>query len=194
MRTAEINRKTKETDIKLSINLDGTGKRSISTGIGFFDHMLDLFGAHSGYDFNVDCKGDLQVDFHHTVEDVGIILGQAIKSALGDKRGIARYSSAFIPMDETLTSVIVDVSGRPVLVYNCKILQNGSAGDFECQLVEEFFRAVAINAGLTLHINYLYGVNYHHIIESIFKGFAHAMKDATKVVSDEIPSSKGVLD
>lgn len=191
MRTAQINRDTKETQIKLEINLDGTGVRKIHTGVGFFDHMLELFACHSNCDLTLECKGDLNVDAHHTVEDVGIVLGKAIAEALGDKRGIARYSSVFLPMDESLAGVVLDVSGRAFLVFKAEFC--GMIGDFDGQLVEEFFRAVCTNAGLTLHINLLYGQNSHHKAEAIFKGFARALRDAVKIVSDEIPSSKGVI-
>ena len=192
MRKQEIVRKTKETDIKLSLNLDG-GTAEISTGIGFFDHMLTLFSVHSGFGLSVKCVGDIAVDYHHSVEDVGIALGTAYKNAVGDKKGIRRYASVSIPMDEALTTVAVDVSGRSYLVFNAQKLTEGKTGDFDCQLVEEFMHAFSSNAGITLHINYLYGTNYHHIAESIFKGLAHALKHASEIVSDKVLSSKGSL-
>ncbi|MDD4316770.1 MAG: imidazoleglycerol-phosphate dehydratase HisB [Clostridia bacterium] len=194
MRTAGQNRKTNETDIALELCLDGTGSHSIDTGIGFFDHMLTLFAVHGNFDLRLKCTGDINVDGHHTVEDIGIILGRCIAAALGDKKGIQRYAAVSIPMDESLASVCIDVSGRPYFVYNAPRLSNAFSSDFDYQLVEEFFRAVATNGGLTLHINLLYGGNYHHMAESIFKAFARALKEAVKIVGDSIPSSKGVLD
>lgn len=193
MRTSEIKRKTKETDIYITLNLDGKGERKIDTKVGFFNHMLELFAAHSGFDLNVICNGDIEVDGHHSVEDIGIAMGKCVAVALGDKRGIARYAEKSIPMDEALTSVTLDVSGRSFLVFNVQPLTNGKIGEFDCQLVEEFLRAFAMNAGITLHINFLYGVNFHHIAESIIKGVARALSDAVKIVGTEIPSSKGVL-
>ncbi len=193
MRQAEIVRDTKETKIKLAINLDGDGKYEVDTGIGFFDHMMTLFACHSGFDFFVACEGDTRVDGHHSVEDIGIVLGKAISNALGDKVGIKRYASATIPMDESLATVDIDVSGRPFLVFNADGL-NGKVGDFDVELVEEFFRAVANYGGITLHVNLRYGSNSHHKIEAIFKAFARALSDAVKIVSDKLPSSKGVLE
>lgn len=194
MRESRLERKTRETDLSVLVNLDGSGKREISTGVGFFNHMLELLAAHSGMDLTVRCVGDLEVDAHHTVEDVGIALGKCVKEALGDKRGIERYALTAIPMDEALTEVALDVSGRPFLCYHADKLSEGKTGDFDCQLVEEFLRAFAVNAGITLHVNYRYGTNYHHIAESIFKGLARALKTAVKVTGTEIPSSKGTLD
>jgi imidazoleglycerol-phosphate dehydratase len=191
-RLAEINRKTKETDISVSLNLDGNGAGKIDTGIGFFDHMLDLFRVHSGFDLSVRCKGDTEVDFHHSVEDVAIVLGQCLKTALGDKKGIKRYADIAIPMDEALARATVDVSGRPFLVFNAEL--KGKTGGFDLELVEEFMRAAAFNGGLTLHINLLYGANGHHVAEAIFKAFARALSEAVKVTGDKIPSSKGVLE
>ncbi len=177
-RKSSLERETTETSIKLAINLDGGGRANISTGIGFFDHMLQQIARHGLIDLDIEARGDLQVDFHHTVEDVGILLGQAIAEALGDKAGIVRYASAFIPMDEALAMLVVDLSGRPFLHYDVKF--NGeTTGNFEVQLVEEFFRALAFNAGMTLHINCLYGRNNHHIIEGIFKAFAKVLDRAT---------------
>ncbi|MDR2046377.1 MAG: imidazoleglycerol-phosphate dehydratase HisB [Clostridiales bacterium] len=191
-RSAEIKRKTKETDITVCINLDGGGCGGANTGIGFFDHMLDLFRVHSGFDLDVRCKGDLDVDFHHSVEDVAIVLGQCIKIALGDKKGIKRYADIAVPMDEALARVTADVSGRPFLVFNVGL--KGKTGDFDLDLIEEFMRALAFNGGITLHINLLYGSNGHHIAEAIFKALAKVLSDAVRIVSDKIPSSKGVLE
>lgn len=195
MRKAEINRDTRETNVFVSMNLDGTGKTDINTGIGFLDHMLDLLGKHSGIDLNVHCKGDLFVDGHHSVEDIGIVIGQALQKALGDKRGIQRYGSARIPMDEALVCVDIDVSGRPFLAINA-VLFSPKVGEFDTSLVEEFFRAVAHNSGITLHINCEYGKNDHHIIEGMFKAFARALRTAVGIdprFVGEIPSTKGLL-
>ncbi len=193
-RTAEISRQTKETKVKLSINLDGTGKTSAKTGVGFFDHMLDLLGRHSLIDITVEADGDLQVDAHHTVEDVGIVLGQALDKALGDKRGIQRYGWAIVPMDETLAQVAIDLSGRPAFVYNAKYA-GGTIGTFPVELVEEFFKGVSINGKLNLHINVLYGTNNHHIAESIFKATAKALRQAVTLDprNSDVPSTKGSL-
>lgn len=193
MRKSQIERNTKETQIALSLNLDGNGKYDVDTGVGFFDHMMTLFACHSGFDLSVKCKGDVRVDGHHSVEDIGIVLGKAIAQALGDKVGIKRYSSVTIPMDESLANVTVDISGRQFLVFNAEGM-TGKVGDFDIELVEEFFRAVANQAGLTLHINLRYGSNNHHKIEAIFKAFARALKEATEVVGNKIPSSKGMLE
>lgn len=193
MRKASIERNTNETKIKLSINLDGKGTYNVNTGLGFFDHMMTLFACHSGFDFCVDCQGDIRVDGHHSVEDIGIVLGKAVAEALGDKVGIKRYASVTIPMDESLANVTMDISGRPFLVYNAEGM-TGKVGDFDIELVEEFFRAVSNYGGITLHINLLYGSNNHHKIEAIFKAFARALKEASMIVSDKLPSSKGVLE
>ncbi len=193
MRKASIERNTNETKIKLSINLDGKGTYNVNTGLGFFDHMMTLFACHSGFDFCVDCQGDIRVDGHHSVEDIGIVLGKAVAEALGDKVGIKRYASVTIPMDESLANVTMDISGRPFLVYNAEGM-TGKVGDFDIELVEEFFRAVSNYGGITLHINLLYGSNNHHKIEAIFKAFARALKEASTIVSDKLPSSKGVLE
>ena len=190
-RIAEIKRKTKETDIKLSINLDGSGICNLDVEIGFFKHMLDLFAHHSGFDMDIKLKGDTEVDAHHSVEDTAIVLGKAISTALGDKKGIKRYADISIPMDEVLCNVSVDVSGRPYLVYNAEM--QGSVGEFDLELVEEFMRALVINAGITLHINIMYGSNSHHKAEAIFKGVARSLRKAVKVVGNDIPSSKGLL-
>jgi imidazoleglycerol-phosphate dehydratase len=192
-RKAQAKRNTKETQIEIAINLDGSGKNMIDTGIGFFDHMLQLFAFHSGFDLDVKANGDLYVDDHHTIEDIGILLGQLIKEALGDKRGIARYGFFSMPMDETLCNVSLDFSGRPYLVYNAELTRE-KIGEYSTEMTEEFLRALAFNAGLTLHVNVLYGNNDHHKVEAIFKALARAMKQAVKIESDAIPSSKGVLE
>lgn len=192
MRTAEINRKTGETDITVKINLDGTGKADISTGIGFFDHMLTALTVHSGFDITVKAVGDLNVDGHHTVEDTGIVLGQAFKEAIGDRKGIARYGSAYIPMDEALGFCCLDISNRPFLVFDADF-SDDRVGGFDTCLTEEFFRAFAFNAGITLHIKEEYGKNDHHIIEAMFKAAAHALKEAAAVGGNAILSTKGVL-
>jgi imidazoleglycerol-phosphate dehydratase len=193
-RTAELSRNTKETQIKLWLNLDGTGKSSISTGVGFFDHMLDLLSRHSLIDLNVSATGDLNVDAHHTVEDVGICIGQAIEKALGDKRGIYRYGWAIVPMDESLAQVAIDLSGRPAFVYSAKFLSD-SVGNFPTELVEEFLKALATNAKMNLHVNAPYGSNNHHISEAIFKALAKALRQAAShdPRNDDVPSTKGVL-
>lgn len=191
MRTSEVMRTTKETDITASLCLDG-GEVSVSTGIGFFDHMLNAFAVHGGFGLKLKANGDLNVDGHHTVEDTGIVLGKAFSEALGDKSGINRYGSFYIPMDESLAFCAVDISGRPYLVYEDK-LENQKIGDFDACLVEEFLRAFAMNAGITLHVNVLYGKNAHHMAEAIFKAVAHAMKEACKANGKEVLSTKGVL-
>ena len=191
MRTAEIVRKTRETDIRLSLNLDGTGKNSIDTGVGFLNNMLELFSVHSGADLEVKCVGDTQVDYHHSVEDVGICLGQAFRQALGEKRGIARFADRVIPMDECAAQVALYISGRPYLSFCCKL--EGKIGTFDAELVEEFFRAFSTNAGVNLYVALLRGGNLHHEAEALFKAFAKCVQDAVKVTSDKIPSSKGVL-
>ena len=194
MRVGKILRETNETKINLQINLDGSGKNSIDTGIGFFNHMLNLFAAHGRFDLEIDCKGDLEVDGHHSVEDIGIALGAAIKNALGDKRGINRYGTFFLPMDESLALVSLDISGRPFLVFDAGEFAP-MVGNFDTELTEEFLRAVAFNAGITLHVKILYGKNTHHKIEAIFKALGHALRIA--VSYDEknsgIPSTKGIL-
>ncbi len=191
MRKGQLKRKTGETDIEITLDLDGTGKRSVQTGIGFFDHMLELFACHGGFDLDVKCKGDLNVDGHHTVEDVGIVLGKLIAKLLGDKKGIERYGWAYVPMDESLARAVVDISGRPFLKFGGNL--DGKIGDFDCELAEEFFRAVAVNAGVTLHIDILDGYNRHHKVEAVFKAFARALKTAVRITGDSVPSSKGVL-
>ncbi len=195
MRTASITRKTKETTISVSVQLDGSGTAKIETGIGFFDHMLDQLARHGLFDIEIEAKGDLHIDMHHTVEDVGIALGQAFRQAAGDLRGIVRYADSYLPMDETLTRVCVDVSGRPFLVFRTAF-NTDKIGAFDTQLVREFFQAFAMNAGITLHVETLYGVNDHHIAESCFKGLARAMRAALSKDSrqlDTIPSTKGTL-
>lgn len=177
-REAKVERKTKETDISIALKLDGGGKYEISSGIGFLDHMLEQIAKHGYFDIELLAKGDLQVDCHHTVEDVGITLGMAIREALGDRTGIKRYSTQFIPMDEALAMVSIDISGRPFLHYEVECTGQW-VGSFEVQLVEEFFRAVAFNSGITLHVRSLYGRNNHHIIESVFKAFGRALDEAT---------------
>lgn len=194
MRTAELKRETAETKIALSLNLDGTGKSEIQTGVGFFDHMLTLFAFHSQIDLNVTVEGDTWVDAHHTVEDVGIALGQMIAKALGDKVGIRRYGTSYLPMDETLARAVVDVSGRPFLVYDAAI-KNPKLGDFDTELAEEFFRAVAMNARVTLHLSVLYGSNSHHMIEGLFKAFGRALQEAiSSDGSGRLPSTKGWIE
>jgi imidazoleglycerol-phosphate dehydratase len=197
MRTGHISRKTKETAIDLTINLDGNGKQvSVNSGIGFFDHMLNLFAAHGRFDLVLDCDGDIEVDGHHSVEDIGIALGQAVKEALGDKKGITRYASFYLPMDETLALVALDISGRPFLVYDGTEMAP-MIGNYDTELTEEFLRAFAFNAGITLHVKILYGTNSHHKVEAIFKALGHALHDAVKInpeTADEIPSTKGLLE
>lgn len=193
MRTAEAERKTRETDIKVSVALDGKGNAKIDTGIGFFDHMLTALSVHSGISMEISCNGDLYVDCHHSVEDTGIVLGQALSKALGDKSGIARYGSAYIPMDEALGFCSLDISNRPFLVFKGEFT-NQTIGDFDTCMTEEFFRAFAFNAGITLHINMLYGSNDHHKCEAAFKACAHALKKAVKENnSGETLSTKGSL-
>lgn len=192
MRTSEITRKTKETDITVKMNLDGSGKADISTGIGFFDHMLTALAVHSGFDISVKAAGDLNVDGHHTVEDVGIVLGQAFKQAIGDMKGINRYGSAYIPMDEALGFACLDISNRPFLVFEAEF-SDDRVGEFDTCLTEEFFRAFAFNGGITLHVIEKYGKNDHHIIEALFKAAAHALKEAAALNGGEILSTKGVL-
>jgi len=191
MRTSVQYRKTKETEISLSLCLDG-GDVSISTGIGFFDHMLTAFAVHGGFGLSVEAQGDLLVDCHHTVEDVGIVLGKAFSEALGDKSGIARYGSFYIPMDESLAFASVDVSGRPFLVFQASFPQE-RVGDFDTCMTEEFFRAFAVNAGITLHARVEYGANSHHEIEALFKAVAHAMQLAVAQTQGGVLSTKGVL-
>jgi imidazoleglycerol-phosphate dehydratase len=195
MRCVEIARKTGETDIKLALNLDGKGASEIASGCGFLDHMLTLFAKHAGYDLKVACKGDVDVDYHHTTEDIGIALGQAFLKALGDKRGIVRYGDIILPMDETLVMAAVDISGRDYLSV-CLDIPTQKVGDFDTELCEEFFSAFVRESKITLHIKQLAGKNAHHIIEGVFKAVARALSFATKINpdrADEVPSTKGVL-
>jgi imidazoleglycerol-phosphate dehydratase len=195
MRKASVKRTTKETDVEVAVDLDGTGASSISTGVGFLDHMLDLLARHSRIDLAIKAKGDLHIDQHHTTEDVGIALGQAVKQALGDMKGIGRYASLHMPMDEALTRVALDISGRPFLVFQVEF-GRAKIGSFDTELVQEWFQAFAMNAGLTLHVATLYGGNDHHIAESCFKGLARALRAAVTIdprAANEIPSTKGTL-
>jgi imidazoleglycerol-phosphate dehydratase len=195
MRTASLSRRTHETDIAVSLSLDGSGRCVSKTGIGFLDHMLDLLARHALFDLEVTVTGDLHIDQHHSVEDCAIVLGQAFRQALGDKAGIARYGSSYLPMDETLTRVALDVSGRPFLVFRAAF-PTEKIGAFDCELVQEWFQAFAMNAGITLHVETLYGSNSHHIAESCFKGLARALRMAVAVDPREdgrIPSTKGAL-
>lgn len=192
MRTAKIERKTLETNILLELNLDGEGKSSINTGIGFLDHMLTLLSFHGKFDLNINCSGDLYVDDHHTVEDIGIALGSAFNKAIGDKKGIKRYSSLYIPMDETLCLAALDISNRPYLIYNINF-EREKIGSIDTQNFKEFFKSFVNEAKITLHINVLYGENDHHKIESVFKAFGRVLNEAAMVYSDNVSSSKGVL-
>lgn len=194
-RTASVTRKTNETDIKVSVALDGTGKSTISTGIGFFDHMLEQLSRHSLIDMNIEANGDLHIDDHHTVEDTGIAIGQAIAKALGERRGVTRYASLDLAMDEALTSAAVDVSGRPFLVFDADF-PTSKIGTFDTELVREFFQALAQHAGITLHIRNQYGANSHHIAETCFKAVARVLRTALEIdprQQDAIPSTKGTL-
>ena len=194
MRQAKIQRATNETNINISINLDGEGVSNINTGIGFFDHMLTLFASHGRFDLDVECDGDIEVDGHHSIEDIGIALGTAVKNALSDKRGINRYGTFYLPMDEALAFVSLDISGRPYLVYDGGEMAP-TIGNYDTELTEEFLRAFAFNAGITLHVKVLYGRNSHHKVEAIFKALGHALRIATEhdPRMNDIPSTKGVL-
>lgn len=195
MRTATVARETKETSIKVSVALEGSGKATIATGVGFFDHMLEQLSRHSLIDLVVKTQGDLHIDDHHTVEDTGIALGLALREALGNRAGIARYAHAYVPMDETLTRAAIDVSGRPFLVFKTSF-PHAKIGTFDTELVREFFQAFAMNAGITLHVETLYGLNAHHIAESCFKAVARALQVAVAIdprQQGEIPSTKGTL-
>jgi imidazoleglycerol-phosphate dehydratase len=192
VRTSEQHRTTKETTIDLVLDVDGSGSASASTGIPFFDHMLEQLGKHGGLDLRIEAKGDLEVDTHHTVEDVGIVLGTALKQALGDKAGVRRFASSLVPLDEALVQVALDLSGRPFLVYEVDPVSEW-IGTFDPQLAEEFWRAFAFGAGITLHITSLAGKNGHHVIEASFKGVARALRDAVKVEGTGVPSTKGTL-
>ena len=192
MRIAKIERKTLETEALVEINLDGKGNSEINTGIGFLDHMLTLMAFHGSFDLKVNCSGDLYVDEHHTVEDIGITLGQAFSRALGDKKGIKRYSSVYIPMDEALCNTVLDISNRPYLVFNVNF-EREKVGNMDTQNFKEFFRAFVNESKTTLHINLLYGENDHHKIEAVFKAFARTLKEGIQITSDKVSSSKGVL-
>jgi imidazoleglycerol-phosphate dehydratase len=195
MRKAEVKRDTKETQVSVSLDLDGSGKHDVSSGIGFLDHMLDQVARHGLIDLKVRAEGDLHIDMHHTTEDVGIVIGQAVARALGQRRGIRRFASVHLAMDEALTRVAIDVSGRPYLVWKVA-LPAGKLGDFDTELVREWFHAFAHNAGITLHVETLYGDNTHHIVESCFKGLARALREAVAIderAPDAVPSTKGTL-
>ena len=191
-RTAKLRRETKETTIELTLDVDGKGATSISTGIPFFDHMLEQLGKHAGFDLDIDAKGDLEVDLHHTVEDVGIVLGQALTQALGEKRGVRRFANSMVPLDEALVQVALDLSGRPFLVYDVEPVAEW-IGTFDPQLAEEFWKGFVDGARVTLHIRSITGKNGHHVIEASFKGVARALRDAVKVEGDDVPSTKGTL-
>ena len=195
MRKGSVKRKTKETDVEVAVDLDGAGRSQIATGIGFLDHMLDLLARHSRIDITAKAQGDLHIDHHHTTEDVGIALGQAVKQALGDMKGIGRYADVHMPMDEALTRVALDISGRPLLVFKAAFGRD-KVGSFDTELVQEWFQAFAMNAGITLHVETLYGTNDHHIAESCYKGLARALRAAVTIdprAKDEVPSTKGSL-
>jgi len=195
MRTGKVKRTTKETDIEVAVDLDGKGVSQIATGIGFLDHMLDLLARHSRIDITVKAKGDLHIDHHHTTEDVGIALGPAVKQAIGDMKGITRYADVHVPMDEALTRVAIDISGRPFLVFKSNY-KRSKVGTFDTELFNEWFQAFAMNAGITLHVETLYGSNDHHVAESCFKGLARALRAAIAIdprAKDEVPSTKGSL-
>ncbi|MGM9579670.1 MAG: imidazoleglycerol-phosphate dehydratase HisB [Anaerovibrio sp.] len=196
MRSGNVIRETKETKIDLTIDLDGSGRADVESGIGFFNHMLTLFAAHGRFDLVLNCDGDIEVDGHHSVEDIGIALGQAVQKALGDKKGITRYGTFFLPMDETLVMVSLDISGRPFLVYDAGGEMAPMIGQYDTELTEEFLRAFAFNAGITLHVKVMYGTNSHHKVEAIFKALGRALHAAVKInpeTADEIPSTKGML-
>jgi imidazoleglycerol-phosphate dehydratase len=195
MRKATISRKTTETSVSVSVNLDGTGTYDIKSGVGFFDHMMEQLARHSLIDITIEAKGDLHIDDHHTVEDCGIALGQAVSQALGDRKGIRRYASCDLPMDECLTRVAIDVSGRPFLIFKC-VYPTHKIGSFDTELVREWFQAFAMNAGITLHLENAYGANSHHIAESSFKALARSLRDALEIdprQAGRIPSTKGTL-
>ena len=192
MRQSSVDRITKETNISATVNLDGKGNAKISTGVGFFDHMLTALAVHGGFDINVECKGDLEVDVHHSVEDVGIVLGQAFKECIGDKAGIARFGNFTVPMDEALATCCIDISGREYLVFDATFKAE-TIGDLDTQMIIEFFRAFANNTEITLHINLLYGDNDHHKCEAIFKVFAHALRIAVSKSGDVLLTTKGTI-
>lgn len=194
-RRAELRRETKETTVAVTLVVDGTGATKAETGIAFFDHMLEQLGKHAGFDLTVEARGDLEVDLHHTVEDVGIVLGQALKQALADKRGIVRYGTAYVPMDEALVTASVDISGRPFLVFNVPVART-RVSNFDLDMLQEFFRAFAFNAEITLHVTMHYGHNLHHIAEAVFKAVGRALADATRLnprIAGILPSTKGAL-
>ena len=196
MRSGNVMRETKETKIDLTIDLDGSGRADVESGIGFFNRMLTLFAAHGRFDLVLNCAGDIEVDGHHSVEDIGIALGQAVHKALGDKKGITRYGTFFLPMDETLVMVSLDISGRPFLVYDAGGAMAPMIGQYDTELTEEFLRAFAFNAGITLHVKVMYGTNSHHKVEAIFKALGRALHAAVKInpeTAGEIPSTKGML-
>ena len=196
MRSGNVIRETRETKIDLTIDLDGSGRADVESGIGFFNHMLTLLAAHGRFDLVLNCDGDIEVDGHHSVEDIGIALGQAVHKALGDKKGITRYGTFFLPMDETLVMVSLDISGRPFLVYDAGGAMAPLIGQYDTELTEEFLRAFAFNAGITLHVKVMYGTNSHHKVEAIFKALGRALHAAVKInpeTAGEIPSTKGML-
>ena len=196
MRSGNVIRETRETKIDLTIDLDGSGRADVESGIGFFNHMLTLLAAHGRFDLVLNCAGDIEVDGHHSVEDIGIALGQAVQKALGDKKGITRYGTFFLPMDETLVMVSLDISGRPFLVYDAGGAMAPMIGQYDTELTEEFLRAFAFNAGITLHVKVMYGTNSHHKVEAIFKALGRALHAAVKInpeTAGEIPSTKGML-
>jgi imidazoleglycerol-phosphate dehydratase len=191
-RRAELKRETKETTVDLTLVVDGQGVCSIATGIPFFDHMLEQLGKHAGFDLTIDARGDLEVDLHHTVEDVGIVLGQALQQALGEKRGVRRFANALVPLDEALVQVALDLSGRPFLVYDVEPVAEW-IGTFDPQLAEEFWKGFVDGARVTLHLRSLSGKNGHHVIEASFKGVARSLRDAVRIEGDDVPSTKGTL-
>jgi imidazoleglycerol-phosphate dehydratase len=191
-RRAELRRETKETTVDLALTIDGSGTTSVSTGIPFFDHMLEQLGKHAGFDLEIEARGDLEVDLHHTVEDVGIVLGNALRDALGDRRGVRRFANALVPLDEALVQVALDLSGRPFLVYDVDPISEW-IGTFDPQLAEEFWKGFVDGARVTLHLRSITGKNGHHVIEASFKGVARALRDAVKVEGTEVPSTKGTL-
>ena len=196
MRSGNVIRETRETKIDLTIDLDGSGRADVESGIGFFNHMLTLLAAHGRFDLVLNCDGDIEVDGHHSVEDIGIALGQAVHKALGDKKGITRYGTFFLPMEETLVMVSLDIRGRPFLVYDAGGAMAPMIGKYDTELTEEFLRAFAFNAGITLHVKVMYGTNSHHKVEAIFKALGRALHAAVKInpeTADEIPSTKGML-
>ena len=192
MRTASIKRTTKETDITLTLNLDGSGNSTIDSGVGFLDHMLTAFAFHSSIDLTITCRGDLYIDDHHSVEDIGLVLGQALIKALGTKQGINRYGHSYVPMDETLARAVIDFSGRPAFVYLVN-LKRETLGSLATENVKEFFKSVAAEAKMNLHLETLYGENDHHQVEALFKAFGRAVKEGAAITSDRLPSTKGAL-